>query len=201
MTQFGPNADRQPVLTRFQNNAYFMLIFGIIETFLFGWTIWGWPNTIQKRIRFSKSRIPRFKTDFFGLKLWFFIENLIPSKIINDEFFSDCQTSENDVDFNITQLDRCNDKTSLLTGFFTTGACSYLVSAIIGGIIMGKYRSTHEWTRKWSKFISTKKAFIPGGFWGSDNFGWSGRWLVDNLVRVHFLLKNSDRIIKQSTFR
>ena len=65
------------------------------------------------------------------------ITNLILLKIINDEFFSLCPTSENDVGFNITQVDRCNDKISLLTGIFTTGACSYLVSAIIGGIIMG----------------------------------------------------------------
>ena len=52
--------------------------------------------------------------------------------------------NENDVDFNFTQNDRCNSKTSLLTGIFTTGACSYLVSAIIGGIIMGKYFTYHS---------------------------------------------------------
>ena len=52
MTQSERNAERKPILARFQNNAYFMLIFGIIETFLFGWTIWGWPNTVQKGIRF-----------------------------------------------------------------------------------------------------------------------------------------------------
>ena len=76
---------------------------------------------------------------FFRIEFAIFIGNLILLKIINDEFFSDCRTNENDVYFNITQDDKCNNKTSLLTGIFTTGACSYLVSAIIGGIIMGQF--------------------------------------------------------------
>ena len=63
MTQFGPNADRQPVLTRFQNNAYFMLIFGIIETFLFGWTIWGWPNIAL----LSNPKTDRYEVCFFNV--------------------------------------------------------------------------------------------------------------------------------------
>ena len=41
------------ILRKIQNNVYLLLAFGIIETFLFGWTIWGWPNTAQKRMRFS----------------------------------------------------------------------------------------------------------------------------------------------------
>ena len=125
----------QSVLAKIQNNAYFMLIFGIIETFLFGWTIWGWPNTVQKGIKFLNSQTLLILYQYTlqsSVNL-----NLILFYLINDEFFSDCRTTENDVDFNITQNERCNDKTLLLTGIFTTGACSYLVSAIIGGIIMG----------------------------------------------------------------
>ena len=77
MTQSGQN-ESQPVLPRCQNNAYFMLIFGITETFLFGWTIWGWPNTVQKGIRLFKSRIPRFKADFFLIKIVIFYRKSYP---------------------------------------------------------------------------------------------------------------------------
>ena len=63
MTQSGQNESKS-VLARFQNNFYFMLIFGIIETFLFGWTIWGWPNTVQKGSRFFNSRIVGSKRGF-----------------------------------------------------------------------------------------------------------------------------------------
>ena len=54
------------------------------------------------------------------------------------------------------------------------------------------YRSSHKWTRKWSEFISTKRHFFAWVFheaiilvYKNLDHGWSGRWLVDDLVRVH----------------
>ena len=47
--------DKTSILRKILNNVYLLLTFGIIETFLFGWTIWGWPNTLQKGMRFQFS--------------------------------------------------------------------------------------------------------------------------------------------------
>ena len=94
---------------------------------------------------------------------------------------------------------------------------TYFIAQIIPVMM---YRSMHKWTRKWSEFISTKRHLFRLGFheviilvYKNLDHGWSGRWLVDDLVRVHlgkfipsfFIRKivqmNSDQIINQSATR
>ena len=69
--------------------------------------------------------------------------NYIPLKIIINEHFSDCLSEKNlnDVETNVSRVDGCDDTTDFLTGMFTTGASSYLVSAFFGGTIMGESKN------------------------------------------------------------
>ena len=50
--------------------------------------------------------------------------------------------NQNDAGTNVSFADICDDKTDFLTGMFTTGASSYLVSAFIGGTIMGESKNS-----------------------------------------------------------
>ena len=79
-----------------------------------------------------------------NFKVEFPIFFLIPLQIIVDEFFSKCSNIRNDVNLNMNQTGACIEKTILMTGVFTTGACSYLIAAFFGGTIMGEFISESE---------------------------------------------------------
>ena len=74
-----------------------------------------------------------------------------------------------------------------------SSSTSFLRFSILTHIQPVWYRSKHKWTRKWSEFISIKKLLIRVGFHeviilvykNLDLGKLSGRWLVDELVRVH----------------
>ena len=76
---------------------------------------------------------------------------------------------------------------------FISGWYWFITSATFKMILIQNvtfhYRPTHKWTRKWSEFISTKKAIFwlkSRGFWCCERFDLkelgplkSCRWLVD----------------------
>ena len=87
---------------------------------------------------------------------------------------------------------RKNLTTRIPTVKLKTPGKTFLKSETRTSVTFKLYRSKYKWTRKWSEFISTKMHLFRVGFHEEIilahknlDHGWSGCWLVDDLVQVH----------------